>query len=193
VAFTDPSALDLSRTLARQLIPTADLLRDLRTRFGMRPYSVHVVRTRWSGGARGEGVETVVSDLVILPTPRIVDLSSLSVVVQSAGADELGSVQLDEISGRFTDEQLQGRHDDGSPPNLDEQVFYEVFFPQFSAATRGGVLPITLPATLGGPPVVAPRRRFSPVSAPHYTAGRFEWVIRLERARPDRGSAGELF
>jgi len=168
--FTDLSGLDLSRTLARRLVPVADMLRDLRTKFGMRPYEVHVIRSAWTGGERGVGVEQVTSDVVILPTPRIVDLTSLTEIVQPVGLDEVGQVTLDEVSGRFTEDQLLGRHDDGSPLRPDETVFYEVLFP--------------LPDGRAGN---VERRRFYPTSAPHYAAGKFEWVVRLERQRPDAG------
>jgi hypothetical protein len=167
--FTSLSGLDLSKTLARKLIPVADLLRDLRTKFGMRPYEVHVIRTRWTGGERGIGEEYTKSDTTILPTPRIVDLTSLSEIVQPVGLDEVGMVTLDEISGRYTDDQLRGFHDDGTPPDPDENVFYEVVFP-LPDGSSGNV----------------ERRRFFPTSAPHYTAGKFEWVVRLERTRQDR-------
>jgi hypothetical protein len=171
--FADLSAFDLTQTLARRLIPTADLMRDLNVRFGMRPYSVRVIRTRWTGVERGLGQEVITSELILLPTPRIVDLSTLAIIVQQVGADELGAIQLDEISGRFTEDQLNGNHDDGAPPDPDEQVYYEIQFPQPDGVNPQGV-----------------RRRFSPASAPHYTAGKFEWVLRLERARPDRDQAG---
>ncbi len=135
----------------------------------MRPYEVHIIRTRWTGGDRGIGEEFTISDLTILPTPRLVDMTTLAEIVQPVGLDEIGAVTLDEISGRFNEDQLRSFHDDGTPPNPDENVMYEVVFP--------------LP---DGHSDNAPRRRFFPVSAPHYTAGKFEWVIRLERTRPDR-------
>jgi hypothetical protein len=171
--YTSLSGLDLSNTLAQQLIPVADLLRDLRTQFGMRPYEVHIIRTKWSGGDRGIGEEYQVMDMTILPTPRIVDLNALADVLQANGLDETGSVALDEVSGRYTDDQLRGYHDDGSPPDPDENVYYDVIFP--------------LPA---GGLDSAPHRRFFPSSAPHYSAGKFEWTIKLERAHPDNPSYG---
>lgn len=167
--FTDLSGVDLSRTLARKLIPVVDTLRDLRTKFGMRPYEVHIVRTRWTGGARGLGEEYRVSDVPLLPTPRLIDLSTLSEVVSPVGIDEIGSVTLDEISGRYSEDLLACRDEDGTTTDEDLNIFYEVIFPVPDGSDSGG----------------APRRRFFPVSAPHYTAGRFEWVVRLERARAD--------
>lgn len=168
--YTDLSGIDLARSLARRLVPVADALRDLRTKFGMRPYEVHIIRTAWTGGERGVGAEHVVLDTVILPTPRIVDLSSLSEIVQPIGLEEIGQVTLDEVSGRYTEDQLLGRHEDGSPLGPDESVFYEVMFP----------LPSGLPGSVT-------RRRFYPSGAPHYSSGKFEWVVRLERQRPDAG------
>lgn len=167
--FTNLSGIDLSRTLARKLIPVADLLRDLRTKFGMRPYEVHIVRTRWTGGRRGEGEEYIVSDTVLLPTPRLLDLTSLAEIVNPIGIDEIGAVTLDEVSGRYPEDLLACRDSNGSSPDEDENAFYEVIFPIPDGSESGG----------------APRRRFFPSSAPHYYAGKFEWVIRLERARPD--------
>lgn len=163
--FTDLSGLDLSKTLARQLICVADGLRDIRTQFGMRPYEVHVKRAKWSGGQRGLGEPYVVSDMTILPTPRIVDLNALSEAIEMIGTNESGSVSLDEVSGRYTEDQLLGNNVDGSSPGPDEDVYYEVVFP--------------LPS---GTPI---HRRFYPASAPHYSSGKFEWTIRLVRSNPD--------
>jgi len=69
--------MDLSRTLTRRLISTVDGLRDLLTRFGLRPYEVRMVRTKWTGGYRGAGQEIVVFDEAILPTPLILGLDGL--------------------------------------------------------------------------------------------------------------------
>jgi hypothetical protein len=165
--YTDLTGFDWSRTLARRLIPVADMLRDLRTKFGMRPWEVHVVRVKWTGGARGVGAAYKVAEHTILPTPRVVDLNSLQEIVRQVGLDEVGVVLLDEISGRYTERQLLGWHEDGTPPDLDEQVWYEVAFP--------------LPGN-----TAFEVRRFFPASAPHYSSGKFEWSLRLDRAHPDR-------
>jgi hypothetical protein len=135
----------------------------------MRPYEVHIVRTRWTGGERGVGEEFTEYDVAILPTPRIADLTGLADIVNPVGLDEFGPVILDEVSGRYTEDQLTGNHDDGTPSTEDENFFYEVVFP--------------MPDGMSGN---VERRRFFPASAPHYTAGKFEWVIRLERTRSDR-------
>jgi len=170
--FTDPTSIQLNQTLARQFIPLADQLRDMLTQFGLRPYKVRIVRVQWSGGERGIGTSTVVSELVLLPTPLISDLTTLTEIVQPVGLDEIGMVQLSEVSGRFTEDELMGRDSDGSPIPADQEFFYEAEFPRPD-----------------GKPGV--RRRFFPRSAPQYDAGGLQWIVRLEKTHEDRGRGGD--
>jgi hypothetical protein len=170
--YTDPIAVDSSRTLGRKLIPTADLIRDLHTRFGMRPYKMRVVRVRWTGGKRGVGTPDIESALDILPTPKIMDLAGLTEIVHPVGLDEDGTIMVTEISGRFTDEDLRFARADGTPPGPDEEVWYEIEFPR----------PDGKPGDL---------RRFYLRAAPMYYADRFQWQIRLEKAHSDRARNGD--
>jgi hypothetical protein len=170
--FSAPSSTDLNKTLARKFIPLADKLRDLMTKFGLRQYEVHVVRSRWSGGRRGAGQESVVSDVVVLPTPKIMDLTGLQEIANPTGLTEVGSVRVTEISGSYTESQLRGLDTDGTSPNRDEQVFYEIHF----------ILP-------NGE---AQRRRFLLRSAPFYEAGKLQWSLVLEKAQEDRDESGGL-
>src|SRR6266704_2908723 len=96
--FTDLTGDGISRTLVRKLVPTVDKLRDLNTKFGVRPYVVHVIRTRWTGGERGIGQEVVVQDVALLPTPKVTDLTGLTLQIQQIGAIEAGSVRVSEMS-----------------------------------------------------------------------------------------------
>jgi hypothetical protein len=171
--FTDPTGLDLKSTLQRKLIPTADKLRDILTKFGMRPYTVKIFRVKWSGGARGVGTPYIIqgSELHLLPTPKMTDLNAVQEIVQPVGLDEIGSIQVSQISGQFTEEQLRGLGPDGSEPPPDEEVFYEIEF------LRSDGLP-------------GQRRRFQLRGAPQYYAGRFQWIIQLEKAHEDRSRAG---
>jgi hypothetical protein len=148
-------------------------LRDLRVRFGLRPYIVRIIRTQWTTGERGEGAEYVSHVLDLLPTPLVADLSALTEIVQPIGLDEIGSVVLSEISGRYTEDQLRGLDIDGTPVGEDEQIFYEIEFPRPDG--RAGE-----------------RRRFFLRSAPAYQPERFQWTLRLEQAREGRSRAGEL-
>lgn len=164
---------EYQHSLARTLVGTADDLRDLYTRFGLRPYRVRIIRTRWTGGSRGVGEEYLTWSLEIAPTPLVSDLTSLQEVLQPVGLDEVGSLQLSEVSGRFSDENLRGLDVDGTPPADDEQVFYEIEFPRAD-----------------GKP--GEKRRFFLRSAPHYRADSFEWVVTLERAQENRDRRGGL-
>lgn len=171
--FTTLSPAQFAQSLARRLIPVADSLRDLRVRFGLRPYRVRVMRTRWTGGQRGIGEEVVSAEMEILPTPLVQDLSALAEVVEPVGLLEVGSVSISEVSGRYTEEQLRGLDIDGTPPAADEQVWYEIEFPR-SDGQKGE------------------RRRFFLGSTPNYAAARFEWTFRLDRSHEGRSRAGEL-
>lgn len=168
--FNLPTAEQLRRTLGQTLICTVDAARDVRVGLGLRPYIVRIVRTRWSGGVRGGGQEVVVHEMPILPVPKLTDLTSLQEVVTSVGLSEAGSVFLSEVSGSYTEDQLLGNYAGGNPPGRDEKVFYEVEF----TGPGGGE-----------------RRRFSPVSAPSYSATSFQWTVQLVRQQESRTRSGE--
>jgi hypothetical protein len=108
----------------------------------------------------------------ILPTPLVQDLSTLTEIVQPVGLDEVGSILVSEVSGRFTDEELRFAAPDGSPPGPDEEVFYEIEFPR----------PDGKPGD---------RRRFYLRAAPFYDSTSFTWRLRLEKAHEDRDRRGD--
>ena len=166
---TDPARFGSS--LAQRLIPTVDGIRDLATSLGMRPYRVSIVRTRWSGGKRGSGVEQVVCETLIEPTPKVTDMSGVAEMLSPVGIDELGSIVVTQISGRYTEEFLRGIGDDGKQPASDEQVYYEVVF--FKPGDGDGE-----------------RRRFTIKSAPSYRPGGVQWSVNLERTREARDRSG---
>jgi hypothetical protein len=150
----------------------ADSLRDLRVQFGLRPYLVRIIRTKWTDDERGDGGEFVLNEFPILPTPRVSDLTALTEVVNPVGLDEIGSILLTEVSGRYTEDQLRGLDIDGSPVPDDEQVYFEIEFPR----------PDSRPGE---------RRRFFLRSAPNYLPDQFQWQIRLEQAHEGRSRTGE--
>jgi len=171
--FSQLNGMDLSRTLGRRLINTVDRLRDIPVRFGLRPYEVHVIRTRWTGGERGVGYEAVIYDEAILPTPLITSLDGVSRVVNIVGLDEIGTVKLEQVSGRYAEGFLSGTDENGNPQDPDTQFYFEVQFPTPGTISDG-----------------APRRRFFPASAPSYDASRFMWTLTLERSHADRRNDG---
>jgi len=170
--FTQLDGVAGDGSLSRRLIRVADRMRDLRVRFGFRPYVVHMVRTRWPSGLRGKGPEVLVSDDVLLPVPLISDLTGLALTADAAIFKEMGSIVLSEVSGTYTENMLRGLGGDGNSIPEDESFWYEV---EFKAGTES-----------------AERRRFSIRSAPTYQASRFQWLITLYAAAQGRGRDGEL-
>lgn len=163
----------LCGTLARDLVGVADSIRNLYATFGLRPYVVRLIKTRWSGGRRGVGVETLVSDVPLLPVPMVADLSSLNEVNTPIGLDEFGEVAITQLSGAYTEDFLRGHDPQGRPVAVDEQFYYEVEFPPPCAGVEGE------------------RRRFVLRGAPMYKADQFQWLLRVERVRQDRARNGD--
>jgi hypothetical protein len=97
------------RTLAHRFGQRADRLRQLATRFGIRPQRCFLVWTRWSGKERGEGDETILLRVEILPTPRVTDSAALTRRPWSGGILPEGSQRVDRISVQFTQDNLSGR------------------------------------------------------------------------------------
>lgn len=106
------------RTLAHRLTGRADRIRQLSTRFGIRSRRVFLVHVRWTGQEIGEGNEQVVSDVELLPTPRVSDATAVSYRPWSGGDFPEGSLRLDQISaGAYTLDVLMGRRFAQFPPN----------------------------------------------------------------------------
>ncbi len=89
----------------------------------------------------------------------------------SIGSEEMGGIRISEISPRFTEDQLIGSANDGTPVPSDMNFYYEVFFPRAK-----------------GP---GARRRFTVNGAPNYNPTRFQWWIDLQRAYEDRTRQGD--
>lgn len=148
-----------------------DEIRQLNADFGMRPYRVHFVRTRWSGETRGEGVETVFFVEELTPPPKVDPVSAIARQLLDIGSDEQGSLQVTEISPRYTEHQLIGydRMGDQIPDN--ETFYWEV-------------------TLLRGDSDTLSRRRFLVSGIPSYDAEGLQWSVRLARAGSDRDNSG---
>lgn len=166
-------------SLAHRFGRRADSLRQLATRFGIRPDRVFLVWTRWSGARRGEGDETVTHRVEILPTPRVSDVTSLARRPWSVGILPEGTLRVDRISVYFTEDHLSGLVIPSSPPTVipsGEQVAgtpvepredpQRDFFWEIAEDGRGDALP--------------DRRRFRLFAKPNRAAGSVEWAALLE-------------
>ena len=169
--FCVETAQTLGRSLGRKLIGVVDKIRDIDTRLGFRPYVVRLVYTRWSGGVRDVGEESVISEERLLPTPLMLDLQGVASVVTVSGSDEQGGVMLTEVSGCYTEEQLRGLGDQGQALPADQSFYYEIEFLRVDG-------------------VDGERRRFTIGGAPEYDADNYLWRFRLVRQRPDRSRHG---
>ncbi len=132
-------------TLAHRFGRRADSLRQLATRFGIRPNRVFLVWTRGTGAVVGEADENVLARVELLPTPRV-DLNAMVRRPWTVGILPEGVARIDRVSVYFTSDQLKGLlipsrrwRTSGQPesellagdwekPERDEQVdfFYEI-------------------------------------------------------------------
>jgi len=169
LGFTVLSGSNFSRTLAQKLVPCVDCVRDLNTKFGVRPYIVRMVWTRWSGGERGYGVEDVVREAMVLPTPKVDPMTALDKQTMVVGDEEFGELMLTEVSGRFTEDELSGRTNEGEGVPDDLNFYYEIEFPNQHHE-----------------PGNATRRRFTLSGTPSYDSMTFQWKFKLMRAGENR-------
>jgi hypothetical protein len=170
--FSELAPHEVQGTVFNRMVPVVDTLRDLLTKpFGMRAYKVVLVWTRWSGGRRGDGVEEVLREEVLLPTPAL-RLNGVRVTAEMIGAHENGQVIVQEISPRYTEAQLTGCDETGEPVPEDQNFYWEL-------------VPIVPPG------VAAPRRRFLLAAPPDRNNENFEWVVKLVRAANDRTLTGD--
>lgn len=158
-------------TLVEQLGKTVDDLRQLYTDFGLRPYRVFSVVTRWSGGAPGRGDEALVSETELLPTP-VVKVDGLRGELTSGGLTERGTTRLSELSPRYTEDEIrQLFHCEPLPDGL--QGWIEIRIDARDGSTE--------------------RRRFVTRGVPERDAERFQWrsvLIRQDSARTRSGALG---
>lgn len=135
---------------------------------GDRPYRVYQVRTRWSGGVRGEGVESLISETEMIPTPRVEGISNLEEMLQPVGSDEEGGVTLSEISLTMTESEVSPLAGT-SQIRQNEQFYYEI---RYSTGRR---------------------RRFIPSGAPERVSGQVGWRLSLTAQDSDRNPSGTVF
>lgn len=160
------------QSLAGSLQPCVDKIRDLNTVFGVRPYIVRLVWTVWSEGMRGDGVEEVAHEVMLLPTPSVNSIGNLDATTTAVGSEEFGMLKLSEVSGRFTEDYLEGKACEGYPIDASTNFYYEIEYPN-----QAGQFP-------------GMRRRFELAGPPEYMPSKFQWEISLVRAGENRTRDG---
>lgn len=147
-----------------------DDARQLLTDFGMRPYRVFSVVIAWSGGEIGRGTESVLRETEMLPTPRV-QMATLRSDARDAGRLERGIVKLDQISPRYTEDDLSALF----PRALKrgEQAFIEVRMDRRDGAD-------------------VRRRRFGYSDVPRRQPDRFDWAVDMTPQDDRRTNGGQL-
>lgn len=161
-------------SFAGRLAAIEDRGREVEARLGFRPYTVKIVHTRWSGGRRGNGLEEIVQEVTLLPTPQISDLTGLTVLTTPAQVIEAGNILVSKISGTYTEAQLSAETPNGAPLPPADDVFWEITF--LAGCGEGA----------------GTRRRFNVRSAPSYDAERAQWMVTLVKAQENRARNGAL-
>lgn len=159
------------QSLVESLGGVVDELRQLHTDFGLRPYRVFSVVIGYSGGEVGRGKAQVVSEVELLPTPKLVDMKSVRGISKPAGFDEEGAITLKQISPRYTEDDIN-----------------EIFFQQPLPKAAIGFLEVRVDERDGS----TKRRRFVVKGTPFRDAGKFEWSVRLTAQSHDRDRQGAI-
>ena len=164
-------------TLAHRFTKLADNLRQLNTRFGLRPYRVFLIWTKWTGKERGEGDEMEVQRIEILPTPKVSSLDNVTFSLMHSGTVPVGSIRLEQVSGQMTQDTLQGRKLHGGPEWVNHIPEPYSFFYELVEDGRGD------------DPGVRPKFRL--LNVPFRRAGKVDWTLMLERISEDRDRQGK--
>jgi hypothetical protein len=152
----------------------ADRLRQLNTKFGLRAKRVFLVWSRFTGQERGEGDEKMLARVELLPTPKVSDLSAVTLNPYSGGKLPVGSIRLDEVSLTFTMDELTGKAVPGQQARrIPEAVD---FFFEVQEDGRGDN-----PAEI---------QRYRLLGVPNRREGYVGWSILLERASEDPARSG---
>lgn len=181
---------EAKRSLAQRLGPRVDRVRQLATRFGIRPLRVFLVWTKSQGAVAGRGDEEIIARVELLPTPRVSNITSIARRPWSGGQLPEGTTLVDRISSSFTADNLSGLAIPSEPvrprvmnqrvggtalvPNTDPQVdfFYEI--------VEDG---------RGDDP--SRRLRYRLYAEPARDAGMVQWSVLLESASDPLDRAGK--
>ena len=159
-----------SASLVESFGELVDDLRQIATDFGVRPYRVFSVVYKWTGGEVGRGEAVVHRVEELLPTPVV--KQNVRGESRSAGVVERGDAYLEQVSPRYTEDQIR-------------TLFPCVKNGQFSEPYQGFV-EVTMDARDGK----SDRRRYQVIGVPERRAEKFDWRVRLIRQDENRDRDG---
>ena len=165
-------------SLTGRLVQVVDRVRQLNTRLGLRPYRVFLVHLSWPG-RKGIGQPQVLSEREILPTPKVVDMSTTSLFLRAAGLGEEGSIVVGEISPKYSEDDLMGLTPDltsaTDPMTSSDNV---EFFWEIRESRQ--VFPAPQP------------RRYVPSGVPALNLKKSEWRVPLTKQDGNRARGGQV-
>lgn len=173
-----PEPQQMPQTLAGRLVPVADKLRNLKARFGIRPYRVFLVHAVWTGGKRGVGNQVILSRRELLPPPRVRDFDAVARNLRATGLTEEGDIVVDEISAKYAEDDLMGRTPFFEDPEHPRSGRRDVEFWWETQEARAVARPTVI-------------RRFSPPArVPTLSRDGLQWRATLTKQGEDRGRNG---
>jgi hypothetical protein len=185
---------EAKRTLAARFGPRVDSLRQLNTRYGLRPYRVTLVWTKWTGSGRGAGKELPILEYEILPTPNVKSMDSVSFSIFHAGTVPVGSIRLTEVTLSLTFDELNGHamprteececdreavrewEEKKRQPHADQIPQPFDFFYELREDGRGDHEPVRL--------------KYRLLNVPMREPGKVQWSLMLEKIAEDRNRDG---
>ncbi len=151
--------------------------------------------TKWSGAERGNGDETILLRVELLPTPRCTDSAALTRRPWASGQFPEGSLRVDRISVQLTQDNLAGRV---MPMNLPPSYYAHrssqgepvggTRFDPKSDPQRDFFYELVEDGRGDDP---ADRQRFRVLGRPWRDAGNVHWAVMLEEASETTDRAGE--
>jgi len=167
-------------SILQRVAPMVDRARQVATKTGLRSRRVFLVWTMWDGVEIGAGDEVELARMELLPTPRVQGLDAVALQSFSAGILPEGSIKVDCVSVRYTEDQLNGRVVPPTskcaqptvwdPPPVNGSFFYEVV-----EDGRGDQEPV--------------RQKYRLSSQTWRREGRIAWSFTLERISEDTSPA----
>lgn len=154
-------------SLAEEIAATVNEARAVHTELGLRPYRVFSVRVHWSGGERGRGDVTRVSEEEFLPRPKVTFRTRRELT--QGGFVERGVVELAEIDPQLTADQVADLFQQ-QPLAKGDEGFIEIYMDARDGETQ--------------------RRRFVVAEPPERRA--FEWRVVLRQQDGGRSRTGSV-
>jgi len=189
-----PSGPVARTKLAHKLARRADRIRQIATKFGAMPYRVFLTWERWSGGRVGAGDPAIYRRIELLPTPRVADMTAITLRTTPVGTFPEGSLRVDRVSCfAYTEDVLRGLAIPPAAPNEQPQLPPMIDQRGPGADERFGpsmdFYYEVVEDGRGDDP--AYRKRFRIMAGPWRNATGVEWAVVVQRASQDDDRRGQ--